>query len=227
MNSNTISLTCDFYLLEIENMLMKNKTFMHKLDDSVNDFSKDMDFKNKSSIEDFCSGLLQDESDLSNMKHKWISFIEALTLVENGAEYKSIVQKMFVSKFSENKLLYVLFNVCQIVPHNEQLEIYLKYNDFRNILSFFENLDADEADSLLFKVLENYVDHEIIFLRFLNVFYKQNKILSFHRVLDAIPDNFRVSLLSDLIVENNRKLESEETVLRLNIKLQSSANTNQ
>ncbi|KAL6926149.1 hypothetical protein ACO0SA_001691 [Hanseniaspora valbyensis] len=220
MDLDTISFTLDLYILEIERVTIKHNNFNALLNNGVTDFEKDMDFKNKITLQEYCNQITKNEKGFLNLQKRWLGFIETIESSESSKEYKFLIENKFSKNFDKNDILFFLFKMTYILSKETKLSIYLKYNDFKSLIELLENNKNKEFDELFLKVLENYKNEEIIFLKFLNSYSENQTGEIFLKILDIVPNTIILKLLRDFVLKNINNLEITEKMVTFQMCLQ-------
>ena len=215
MDLDTISFTLDLYILEIERVTIKHDNFNALLNNGVTDFKKDMDFKNKITLQEYCNEITKNEKGFLNLQKRWLGFIETIESSENSKEYKFLIENKFTKFFDKNDIIFFLFKMTYILSKETKLSIYLKYNDFKSLIDMLEKNKDKEFDKLFLKVLDNYKNEEIIFLKFLNSYSESQTGETFIKILDIVPNTIILKLLRDFVLKNINNLEITEKMLTI------------
>lgn len=220
MDLDTLSFTVDFYVLEIETVTFKNENFNSVLSCELEDFKKDFDFKNKSSITEFCNAIIQKETNVNTVKKKWVDLITAITASENSEEYRVLLENKFNMTFGENRIAFFIFDMSYVLPWEDKFETYLQYNDFKSINKALSEDNTSDFNAQFLKVLTNYKGNEMIFLKFMNIYSLSISGDMFLKIIDLIPNTFKLKLLKEFALKNITQLEIAERMLNLNLSLQ-------
>lgn len=216
---DTLSFTVDFYVLEIETVTLKNEHFNKVLRYELEDFKKDLDFKNKSSINEYCNAIVQKETNVNAVRKKWLDLITAINSSENSKQYRYLLENKFSTTFGGNMIVFFIFDMSYVLPKQEEFESYLKYNDFKSINIALAEDDSSDFNVHFLIVLTHYQDNELIFLKFMNLYSLNISSDMFLKIVDLIPHKFKLKLLKEFALKNITQLEIAERMLNLNLSL--------
>lgn len=197
LDDDIVDIIIDYYVAKVEDYFIKDLAVHDKYLSSLSKYKQDYNIDSKRSLKEHLNDLLKKDTIGSELKQ------ELLSKVQNNL---SLIKSKFYNKFHSDLYVSLIFDV------EVDIDYYIKMNDFKTL-----DQEIRKDNKLLIRVLSNFNQNELIFIKVLNKFYVDT--ISLSELVDVIPNNVKIKMISGILIKAVSQKENKSDSLTLRLKL--------
>ncbi|KAL6930380.1 uncharacterized protein HGUI_01569 [Hanseniaspora guilliermondii] len=192
-----LDIILDFYSNKINKYFLNDPVVFAKYSKALQRYKEDNDIEGKSTLRDYLSDVIKSDNLGKSLINEVLSKLSHNLLV---------FENKLNERFQDHMYIKLLFGFDGGIDYN------LEMNDFIMLTK-----EIHHDNDLLIRVLDNYKENELVFMKLLNKFILE--ATQSVEIFEIIPNNMKVKLMKGILLNTIVQMENKTDSLKTRIKL--------